>query len=306
MKTFKAHYENKRVLVTGGAGFIGSNLVKELVSIQAKVTVLDNFSSGTEKNLSSVINAIELIEGNICNTELCDSITQSKDIIFHLAAMVSVPLSINDPETCYRVNVQGTENLLKAACNNAVMQFVFSSSSAVYGNQSQLCKETIMPAPQSPYAESKLISETLCKKYTYLHSLSTSCLRYFNVYGKDQNPNGEYAAVVARFTEALLHKKPITIYGDGLQTRDFIPVESVINANLLLGMHQTAECLVVNIASGKSITLLELISQLENKLHTKAVEIIFTNARSGDIINSVADCSYYSELTQHLLSSVNQ
>lgn len=296
MKKLEAHYKDKRVLVTGGAGFIGSHLVHKLVQLGARVTVLDNLSTGTLNNLTSVLHSIHFIQGDICDTELCLQATHNQEFIFHLAAIASVPRSIQDPEECYEVNVQGTKNLLNAANANHVMHFVFSSSSAVYGNQATDCKESMNPNPQSPYAESKLIGETLCKKYTYLYGLSTACLRYFNVYGERQNPNGDYAAVVAKFKEQLHTESPITVFGDGTQTRDFITVESVVEANLLAGLHSAPECMILNIASGKSITVLELLEILEKELGKKNNGITFVQARQGDILHSKANCDQFFKL----------
>ena len=296
MKKLEAHYKDKRVLVTGGAGFIGSHMVHKLIALGARVTVLDNLSTGNIKNLSAIINSINFVEGDICDIKLCNQITLNKDIIFHFAAMASVPLSIKNPDLCYEINVQGTKNLLQAAYLNQVMHFVFSSSSAVYGNQSAHCKENMNPNPQSPYAESKLIGETLCKKYTYLYGMSTACLRYFNVYGERQNPNGDYAAVVAKFKENLEAGNPITVFGDGTQTRDFIGVDSVVQANLLMGMHNQPECMILNIASGKSITILELLEILEHELGKKNKGLTFVPMRQGDILHSKADCAQFLEL----------
>lgn len=296
MKKLEAHYKDKRVLVTGGAGFIGSHLVHKLVQLGARVTVLDNLSTGNITNLAPVLNSIHFIQGDICDTELCIQATDNQEFIFHLAAIASVPRSIENPEECYEVNVQGTKNLLNAANHNHVTHFVFSSSSAVYGNQTTDCKESMNPNPQSPYAESKLIGEALCKKQTYLYGLSTACLRYFNVYGERQNPNGDYAAVVAKFKDSLHAGNAITVFGDGTQTRDFISVESVVEANLLAGLNNEPECMILNIASGKSITILKLLEILEQELGKKNNGITFVPSRQGDILHSKADCDQFLKL----------
>ncbi len=290
-------YNNKNVLVTGGAGFIGSNIVKELVKLNTNVTVLDNFSTGSLNNLKDVINRINIIYADVTNIFSCKKAVAKKDIVFHLAALTSVNQSIQNPNLYYKVNTQGTKNLLEACrlCKNKI-KFIFSSSASVYGTKNTLCSEDDTPNPQSPYAKSKLDSEFLCKKYNQKYNLNTGILRYFNVYGKNQNPNGEYAAVVAKFKYNLINNLPITIFGDGKQTRDFIHVDDVAMANILLATKEEMNGEIINVASGQSINLLKLISKLETELNKKTTKIEFQPAKVGDIKNSKANCQKYKNL----------
>ncbi len=287
-------YKNKKVLVTGGAGFIGSYLVEKLVSAQAQVKVLDNLSTGKIENLSTVINDIEFIYGDISDLQTCHEATKNIDIIFHLAAYISVPGSIENPQICHNINVNGTHNLLLYAKNNNVKRFVFSSSSAVYGIKSDKCSEESNCNPESPYGLSKLMGEFYCNLYKKIWDLHTANLRYFNVYGVRQNPTGQYAGVIAKFLNCLKNNESINIFGDGLQTRDFIPVQEVIEANIILGsMADKLEYNTLNIATGKSITLLDMLKKLKADFPDYNKEVNFLNARPGDIRHSQADCSRY-------------
>ena len=182
---------------------------------------------------------------------------------------------------------------------NSVSTFIFSSSAAVYGNKTSRCNERDIPKPQSPYATSKLEGERLCKEYALAYKMNTASLRYFNVYGNRQNPHGAYAGVVAKFTYNLLHEQPIVIYGDGTQRRDFIHVSEVTNANLLIGTKKALHGEVCNIATGRSITLLELLNQLEEETNKKHVGLQFEPARPGDIVSSSANCKIYKTLAQN-------
>ncbi len=294
-------YDKKQVLITGGAGFIGSHLAEKLVALGARVTVLDNFSSGNLTNLKSVVSSINLLYADIRSPYSCLKATTQQDIVFHLAAFISVPESMVHPETCMEVNAQGTSHILHAAAKNGVKKVVLSSSSAVYGNAKETCSEDDQPMPMSPYAESKLEAERLCKQFSEKTALATTCLRYFNVYGDRQNPMGSYAAVVAKFTHLLQARQPITIFGDGQQTRDFIPVAKVVEANLLVGMDQAHSNTVFNIGSGQSISLLTLLGQLETKLAIKNQGIAFLPARQGDILHSQATCQKFSFFVQNLI-----
>jgi nucleoside-diphosphate-sugar epimerase len=295
MKQFAEFYKNKKVLVTGGAGFIGSHIVEELVKNEAKVTILDNLSSGTLNNLRNVFPQINIIYGDVSNPFTCLHATMNTDVVFHLAALVSVPISTQNPKICYQINIDGTKNLLEACKKNKVQTFALSSSAAVYGNRNDVCHEKDTPNPQSPYAESKLEGEKLCKQYSEKFDLNTVSLRYFNVYGDRQNPNGDYAAVVAKFKHNLKNKKPIIIFGDGKQTRDFIHVSKVVQANLKLAM-QNIKGEIFNIASGKSINLFELIELLEKETNIEKTEILFQATRPGDIQISKANCKKYQKM----------
>ena len=298
MKDLRSFYKKKRVLVTGGAGFIGSHLAETLCSYEARVTVLDDFSAGCIANLRSFVSSIALMASDITSFKTCLKATKNQDVVFHLAAMTSVPESVNSPALCEKINIEGTSNMLEACRKNKVSTFIFSSSSAVYGDRNNLCCEDDKPNPKSPYAKSKLEGERLCRKHAERNSISTSCLRYFNVYGSRQNPSGTYAGVVAKFKHNLANKKPIVIYGDGKQTRDFVHVSKVVEANLLVGSLSNLTGQVFNVATGQSITLLELLEQLEKETNQKQAGLVFEPARSGDIFSSQANCQKYQNLTQ--------
>lgn len=288
-------YNNKNVLVTGGCGFIGSHIVELLVESGARVTVLDNLSSGTLKNIKHIENDVTFLRGDITNYQTCLTATNNQEVIFHLAAFISVPESVKNPVQCNAVNVNGTFNLLEAARHNNVKFFTFSSSSAVYGNLHGTAYEHSPCIPTSPYGFSKLIGEQYCKQYAYTFGIRCSILRYFNVYGERQNPHGAYAAVVAKFKELLDKNKPVTIFGDGSQTRDFIHVKKVAEANLASPLHSfnTHKHVTFNIGTGTSITLLDLLDQLKNDFPSYRHDPTFAPARSGDITHSNADCSKY-------------
>lgn len=298
----KAFYAEKKVLVTGGAGFIGSHLVEHLIKLGAKVTVLDNFSTGSMNNLRNILPYINLQYADITSPYSTMQGTANKDVVFHLAAFVSVPDSIRHPKHCHLVNEIGTANTLNASIKNNVKSFVFSSSASVYGDKTSICNEEDSPNPQNPYGISKLAGEILCKNAGAQYNIATTSLRYFNVYGERQNPNSDYAAVVAKFTDCLRQRKPITIFGDGSQTRDFVHVSTVVNANLMAGasLHHIGE--VINVASGTSITLLELIDQLEKELGLTKTNILFQPKRNGDIKHSAARCTKLTRLLSQTIT----
>jgi nucleoside-diphosphate-sugar epimerase len=299
-----SYYKNCNVLVTGGAGFIGSHLTEKLVELGAHVTVLDDFSTGSLANLNSVVNAINLIGGTITDYETCVRATKNVKIIFHCAAQTSVPGSMENPRICYQTNIQGTSTILEAARHNNVERFIFSSSSAVYGEREGRCSEDVPCNPTSPYGYSKLMGELLCKQYWQFFNLQTVCLRYFNVYGPRQDPHGTYAAALAKFRYQMYQNKPITMFGDGQQTRDFVSVNEVVQANVQLGIlpAQKVAGEVFNIATGTSVSLLELIKTLKEKEFPGFdQDIIFAPARRGDIRHIEADCSRY----HNLLSDIN-
>ncbi len=300
MEKLTKFYLNRPVLVTGGAGFIGSQLTHKLVAAGAHVTILDNFSSGTLENLDSIVHKIQVISGDITEKEACEKASFGKTHIFHLAAAISVAESLQNPEKYHRINVEGTENLLKAAIKNSVERLIFSSSAAVYGNQTKPCKEDTPLAPASPYAQSKIEGENLCNLYRNNNHLQTIILRYFNVYGPTQRANGGYAAVIPTFTQKLQQKLPLTIFGDGLQTRDFISVDEIANANMFAGCAPLLPTPVINVASGKSTTLLQLIDELAVKVGCKKPIIEFLPPRPGDVLKSEADCSRYMQLKKHV------
>ena len=291
-------YHNMLVVITGGCGFIGSHLAEKLVDLGARVTIIDDLSTGTLNNIKNIKNNVNFIHGSITDKETCLTATKGADIIFHLAAFISVPQSLEQPHVCHTTNVDGTLTMLEAARINGIKRFVFSSSSAVYGNKNEPCSEEMACNPESPYGYSKLIGELYCQQYAKVFGINTVMLRYFNVYGERQNPNGAYAGVVAKFMHQIRHNLPITIFGNGLQTRDFTPVASVVEANLKLGMLADAvPGQIFNVATGQSITLLTLIEQLKKEAPDYEHPVTFMPARQGDIAHSAAQCEKYYSIT---------
>lgn len=283
-------FRHKNILITGGAGFIGSHLAHELVQQEAQVTILDNLSTGLIDNIASIKPHIEFIQDDICNYEACLSATKNKHMVFHCAAFVSAADSVHNPEECFKSNVTGTLNLLYASHMHQVERFIFSSSAAVYGNQKR-CYEEVEPRPLSPYGDSKRIGELLCQHFYTTHNLITIMLRYFNVFGKRQRADSQYAPVIARFKKCMQLNQPITIFGDGSQTRDFIPVEQIVKANIVLSQlpaHMVGNQ-VINVASGKSTSLQEIVSELRLAYPQYTGTINYEPTRSGDIKHSYAD-----------------
>lgn len=280
-----------QVLVTGGAGFIGSHLVRALVERGTGVRVLDNLSTGSRDRLADIGRNVELIEGDIRDRQACDHAVQGAQAIFHLAAYISVPGSVANPELADEINIQGTLNLLLAARDAGVSRFIFSSSSAVYGDTEVLpTPETVVPMPTSPYGVEKLYGEHMCRLCTSLYGMEAVALRYFNVYGPGQNPQSEYAAVIPKFMTMLLQGRAPAIFGDGEQTRDFLYVGDVVKANLLAATAEGAVGQVFNIAGGQATTLNALYSQLKTALGSN-LDATHGPERAGDIRHSSADIS---------------
>jgi len=278
-----------KFLVTGGAGFIGSHIVEELLKRNYKVRVLDNFSTGKRENLKEFEKDIELIEGDIRSYHIVEKAVKGVDIILHQAALPSVPRSIKDPITTNEVNVGGTLNILEAAKENHVKRIVFASSSSVYGDTPTLPKrEDMVPNPLSPYAVSKLAGEKYCQVYSKVYGIETVILRYFNVFGPRQDPNSQYSAVIPKFIKAMKENKRPIIYGDGTQSRDFTYVANVVEANILAAISEVDSGIVMNCACGGQITLNELVVEI-NKLLNKNIEPIYDKPRAGDIKHSYAD-----------------
>jgi UDP-glucose 4-epimerase len=276
-------------LITGGGGFIGSNLVQALLARGQKVRVLDNFSTGRRTNLAEFADQIELIEGDIRDRAVVERAVDGMDYVLHQAALGSVPRSVQDPVTSNEVNVSGTLNLLWAAKQARARRFVFASSSSVYGNTPQLPKEESMsPNPISPYAVSKLASERYTLSFTAVYGLPAVALRYFNVFGPKQDPTSQYAAVIPRFISALMRGDVPVVYGDGEQSRDFTYVENVVQANLLACTAPEAPGHVMNIACGERYTLNTLLSLL-SEIMGKESHPIYETERPGDVKHSMAD-----------------
>ncbi len=280
----------KSWLVTGGAGFIGSHIVKELVRQGQEVSVLDNLSGGKLENLETVKDKISFIQGDICDFSDVIDACSGADYVLHLAALISVAESMEKPQETAEINVQGTVNVLEAAKQCGVKRVVFSSSAVVYGTRPELpYKETTPLDCQSPYAWSKQVGTELCQLYTKAYGLESVILRYFNVFGPGQNPHAAYAAVIARFMQLAAENKPLGIDWDGLQSRDFVSVKDVVQANLLAAAKgRSGE--IYNVASGHTYTLLELADTIEKVVGHK-LERVSRPKRPGDVHESSADIS---------------
>jgi UDP-glucose 4-epimerase len=278
-------------LVTGGAGFIGSHIVAELVRRGETVRVLDNFSSGRQENIAHHLGRIELHEGDLCDLETVRRAVAGMDYVLHLGAIPSVPRSVAAPLASHQANVTGTLHVLLAAREAQVRRVVYSSSSSVYGNSPTLPKHEDMPThPLSPYAVSKLAGENYCTAFHEVYGLPTVSLRYFNVFGPRQDPDSEYAAVIPKFITAMLKDESPIIYGDGLQSRDFTYVTNVVAANLRACEREDAVGQVMNVALGDRVTLLELVEELNAILGTQRLPR-FEAERPGDVKHSQADAS---------------
>lgn len=285
MLTQKFHW-----LITGGAGFIGSHLVKELVSQGQKVTVLDNLSGGRLENLATVRDKITFIKADICDFPTLLSTFKDVDYVLHQAALVSVAESMAKPQETVKINVEGTANVLEAAKQCGIKRVVFASSAAVYGTRLELPYKEDTPIDcQSPYAWSKQTGAELCRLYTKAYGLETVVLRYFNVFGTGQNPNAAYAAVIAKFMQLATENKPLGIDWDGLQSRDFVSVKDVVQANVLAAI-KGAPGEIYNVASGRTYTLLELADTIE-KVSGRKLERVSRPKRPGDVHESSANVS---------------
>lgn len=283
-------------LVTGGAGFIGSHLVETLVARGDQVRVLDNFSTGKRSNLASVADQVEIIEGDLRNPDDLQAALNGVELVFHLAALVSLPQSLEEPEECFAVNVQSVLDLMAAARKVGVGRVVLASSAAVYGAQSDMPLNESMPCELlSPYAASKQFNESLAALYTNSFGLETVALRYFNVYGPRQSPDSDYAAVIPKFVERLSKAQPAIVFGDGQQSRDFVHVSDVLRANLLAAEAPEAPGRAINICSGKEHSLLDLLSVLKG-IFPDAPEAEFAEARLGDVLRSLGDASLAASL----------
>lgn len=274
-------------LVTGGAGFIGSHLVRLLLERGDSVRVLDNFSTGNMENLEEVKNSIEIVTGNICSPEDLRIAAQGMERIFHLAAFVSVAKSMADPQACFDVNVQGTLNVLEAACEAGARRVVLASSAAVYGDSDDLpLPEDTALKPVSPYAASKLTGEIYAGIYSRSFGLPATAMRFFNVFGPRQSPFSDYAAVIPIFIRRAIQGQPPTVYGDGCQRRDFIFVGDVVQALVMASENEAALGEVFNVCSGVETDLLDLLKAIKTIL-PQMPDPIFDAPRPGDIYRSV-------------------
>lgn len=278
----------KRAIVTGGAGFIGSNLVDKLVANNWDVVVIDNFFSGFRKNLEHHKDKITLVEGSITDKELINNTIKKGDTIWHLAAMNSVPRSIELPAETSNVNINGTLNILIAAKDKKARRVIYSGSSSAYGDMDvEIKSENLIGSPISPYGLSKFTGEEFCRIFSDIYGLSTISLRYFNVFGARQNPNSPYSAVIPLFINAMLDKKPIKIFGDGDQSRDFTYISNVVEANYLAGTVDDVATGTYNSACGDSISVNQVYKKIE-KLTNYKFTINKLPPRIGDVRTSRA------------------
>lgn len=282
-----------KYLITGGAGFIGSNIAEKLIKDGQYVRVLDNFSSGKEENLAFTKglgkDKFELIKGDIRDKTICDEACQGIDYILHQAALRSVPKSMKDPESYNDVNINGTLFMLQAASKNKVKRFVLASSSSVYGDVDTFPeKEDFLPKLISPYALSKLTGEYYCKIFSEFFNVSSVCLRYFNVFGPRQALDDEYAVVIPKFIHCIMNDEQPPIFGTGKQSRDFTYIDNVVQANILAATTPGIKHEVFNVANGRDNTVLELVAQL-NKIIGKTIQPKFLPIRPGDVFRTLAD-----------------
>ena len=280
---------SRKVLVTGGGGFIGSNLVRGLLERGDSVRILDNFATGNRANLAGLEDDVEVIEGELRSYERVHNAVRGVELVFHQGALPSVPRSVQDPLTTSAVTIEGTLNVLLAARDEDVRRVVYASSSSVYGNSGTLPRaETQQPDPISPYAVAKLAAERYCVSFHRVYGLETVALRYFNVFGPRQDPKSQYAAVVPRFLAAIDAGEPVPIHGDGTQSRDFTYVANVVEANVLAGEREGAGGTVLNVATGRQASVNELADAIGAALG-KPVEKQYLPVRTGDVRDSWAD-----------------
>jgi len=286
----------EKFLVTGGAGFIGSNICRRLVAQGCFVRVVDNLLTGKKGNIDSFMDKIEFIEADMGDATVARSAMKDIDVVLHQGALPSVPRSVDDPAAAHMHNVDATFTLLLAARDVGIKRFVYASSSAAYGDKPTLPKvETMSPAPLSPYAVGKLVGEYYAKVFHEVYGLETISLRYFNVFGPYQDPTSQYAAAIPAFVTAILKDEPPTIYGDGEQSRDFTYVDNVVEANLLAARAKQTKGEVLNIACGEVVTVNEIIDMI-NELLGKNIKPIYTDPRPGDVKHSLADITLAEKL----------
>lgn len=285
-----------KFLVTGGAGFIGSNICTKLISEGCFVRVIDNLLTGKKSNLAPVIDKIEFIQADMGDPQSAKAAMKDIDVVLHQGALPSVPRSIDDPAATHRHCVDATFTLLLAARDANVKRFVYAASSAAYGDTPTSPKiETMPDHPLSPYAAAKLFGEHYCSVFYKVFGLETISLRYFNVFGPNQDPTSQYAAAIPAFVTAILKDQPPTIYGDGEQSRDFTYIDNVVHANLLAARAKHTAGQVVNIACGQAVTVNQIIDMI-NKMVDRNVKPTYTDSRPGDVKHSLADISLAKKL----------
>lgn len=280
------------VLVTGGAGFIGSHIASALLANGARVRVLDDLSTGHTENIDEIGGDLDFIQGSVADTELLGKILEDVELIYHEAAIPSVPRSVEAPRQTHIASVDGTFSLLLAAREKGVRRVVYAASSSAYGDQPTLPKsEQMQPDPLSPYAVAKLVGEYYCRVFTRVYGLETVSLRYFNVFGPRQDPGSQYSGVVSRFISALLSGERPVIFGDGEQSRDFTYIDNVVSANLKAATAKDASGKVINVANGERITLNQLLAELKDLTGKQDVTAEYRDPRVGDVKHSLADIS---------------
>lgn len=299
-------------LVTGCAGFIGSNLIEKLLFLNQKVVGLDNFSTGFRENIDDVRSIVgeerwqnfSFFEGDIQSLEICRKVTLGVDFVLHQAALGSVPRSVKDPISSHNSNVTGFLSILNASKENGVKRFVFASSSSVYGDNQDLPKvEDKIGTPLSPYAATKRMNEIYAEVFSKVYGIKTIGIRYFNVFGKRQNPNGEYAAVIPRWISAVVNGKAIEIFGDGKTSRDFCYIDNVVQMNLLAALREiSGHNEIVNCACFHSTSLLELYRLICEAAGKKGLSPNFLDSRQGDILHSLASIKKAQEIFGYLVS----
>src|SRR4026208_916167 len=278
------------VVVTGGAGFIGSHIASAVSAAGARVRVLDDLSTGHRENLDEIGGDIDFIKGSVADEKVLAKALDGAELVFHEAAIPSVPRSVAEPTQTHIASVDGTFSLLLAARDKKVRRVVYAASSSAYGGQPTLPKvEQMAPDPLSPYAVAKLVGEYYCQVFTRVYGLETVSLRYFNVFGPRQDPGSQYSGVVSRFLSSLLSVGRPVIYGDGEQSRDFTYIDNVVAANLSAATSEGASGKVINVANGKRITLNELLAEVKDLTGKQDVTAEYREARVGDVRHSLAD-----------------
>jgi nucleoside-diphosphate-sugar epimerase len=296
MKTFMKGIGVEKFLVTGGAGFIGSNICRKLLAQGCFVRVIDNLLTGKKENLAGIIEKIDFLEADMGDFGLARAAMKDIDVVLHEGALPSVPRSVDDPAATHQHCLNATFTLLLAARDAGVKRFVYASSSSAYGDTPTLPKiETMKPEPLSPYAASKLAGEYYCTVFYKVFGLETISLRYFNVFGPHQDPRSQYAAAIPAFVTAMLKDTQPTVYGDGEQSRDFTYVDNVVEANLLAAKAKKTSGEVINIACGQAVTVNEVIDII-NKLLSKNIKPKYDPPRAGDVRHSLADISLAEEV----------
>jgi nucleoside-diphosphate-sugar epimerase len=288
------------VLITGGAGFIGSHIASAMLQSGARVRVLDDLSTGHRENIDEIGGEVDFIHGSVADEDVLAKVLDGVEVVFHEAAIPSVPRSVEAPRQSHIASVDGTFSLLLAARDKKVRRVVYAASSSAYGDQPTLPKsEQMLPDPLSPYAVAKLVGEYYCQVFTRVYGLETVSLRYFNVFGPRQDPGSQYSGVVSRFISALLSGEQPVIYGDGEQSRDFTYIENVVAANLSAAEAKDAAGKVINIANGERITLNQLLAELKELTGNHDVKVKYLEPRVGDVRHSLADISLARQLLNY-------